>query len=173
MPVSDQGVQSDRYQLIPRTLTFITRNDRVLLIKGSPKKRIWANLYNGLGGHVEQNEDLLKSARRELFEECGLLVNDLWLAGVITIDTGKTPGIVVFVFRGDVSSEYPRDDPKIINSAEGELEWVQTDRLDALPLVEDLLVILPKALSVPPQATPFIARYSYDHQGKLNIEFPT
>jgi 8-oxo-dGTP diphosphatase len=171
MPASDQGVQLHRYQLIPRTLIFLTHRDQVLLIKGSPQKPIWANLYNGLGGHVEQQEDITSSAQRELFEECGLIVKELWLAGLITIDTGKNPGIIVFVFRADLSSEHPLEPPVLHTSPEGELEWMQTDQLNSLPLVEDLPIILPKALAVEPQSTPFIARYSYDFQGKLNIEF--
>jgi 8-oxo-dGTP diphosphatase len=173
MPVSNQGVQVNRYQLIPRTLIFLTKEDQVLLIKGSPEKRIWPNLYNGLGGHVEQNESIIDSARRELFEECGLIIEDLWLVGVITIDTGKSPGIVVFVFRGDLSPENQYDDPIGYTSPEGELEWVRRDQLSNLPLVEDLPIILPKALSIAPRESPFIVKFSYDLQGKLNIEFST
>jgi 8-oxo-dGTP diphosphatase len=43
MPKSDQGVQTKRYQIIPRVLIFIFDGDRVLLIKGAPNKRLWAN----------------------------------------------------------------------------------------------------------------------------------
>ena len=173
MPASDQVVQVNRYQVIPRTLIFLTKGDQVLLIKGSPEKPIWSNLYNGLGGHVEQNENISNSAGRELYEECGLTVKDLWLAGVITVDTGNNPGIAIFVFRGDINLEDQRDNSIVNTSPEGELEWVRTDQLNNLPLVEDLPIILPKALSVAPQESPFIARYSYDLQGKLNIEFTT
>ena len=66
MPSSDQGVTHDRYTLIPRTLIFLTRGERVLLLKGAPHKRLWANRYNGVGGHIERGEDVLTSARREL-----------------------------------------------------------------------------------------------------------
>jgi len=56
MPKSEQGVTFDRYAIIPRTLIFITREGpsglEVLLIKGAPTKRLWANRYNGVGGHV-------------------------------------------------------------------------------------------------------------------------
>jgi len=72
MPVTDQGLNQDRYMLIPRTLIFLTRGDKILLIKGAANKRLWANLYNGIGGHIEPGEDILSAARRELKEETNL-----------------------------------------------------------------------------------------------------
>jgi 8-oxo-dGTP diphosphatase len=58
--------------VIPRSLIFVTRPGKVLLIKGHPRKRLWANRYNGIGGHIEYGEDLVKAAERELLEESGL-----------------------------------------------------------------------------------------------------
>src|SRR5512139_3317745 len=101
MPVSDQGVDPTRYTLIPRTLIFLTRGDRVLLLKGAANKRRWAGLYNGIGGHLERGEDVLGSARRELAEETGLDCPGLWLCGTVIVDTGESPGISVFVLHGE------------------------------------------------------------------------
>ena len=49
MPANDQGVNLERYMLVPRTLIFLTRGDQVLLLKGAADKRLWAGLYN-VGG---------------------------------------------------------------------------------------------------------------------------
>ena len=65
MPRADQGVAASRgrYQVVPRTLCFVTHEDAVLLLKGAPTKRIWPGRYNGLGGHVEPDEDVLAAAQ--------------------------------------------------------------------------------------------------------------
>ena len=96
MPQTNQGVVGDRYSVIPRTLIFITRDDAVLLLKGSPTKRLWPGLYNGVGGHIEKGEGVLSAARRELKEETGLDVKQLWLCGTVTVDLAGNTGILFF-----------------------------------------------------------------------------
>ena len=51
----EQGVpdSAKRYKTIPRTLCFVCNGDDVLLLKGAPDKRLWANRLNGVGSHVE------------------------------------------------------------------------------------------------------------------------
>ena len=87
--------------LIPRTLTFIFHEEKVLLIKGAPHKRLWANKYNGVGGHIERGEDVFSSARREVREETGLDLPSLALCGTVIVDTGENVGIGIFIFRGE------------------------------------------------------------------------
>ena len=67
----DQGVavSHHRHQVIPRTLCFITHGEEVLLLLGGAKKRLWAGHYNGLGGHVEPDEDIYTSDHREVNEK--------------------------------------------------------------------------------------------------------
>lgn len=165
MPASDQGVSPDRYHLIPRTLIFITRAGKVLLLKGSPNKRLWAGLYNGIGGHIEQGEDALSAARRELCEETGLSGESLWLCGTLLVDSGQRTGIGIYVYRGEISSAKP------VPSSEGTLEWVDIDCLSDLPLVEDLPALLPRVLSTQPGMPPFSARSFYDSEERLQVIF--
>ena len=63
-----------RYQVIPRTLCFVFNDNDVLLIKRSPHKRLFPNKINGLGGHVECDEDVETAVSREIVEETNISV---------------------------------------------------------------------------------------------------
>ena len=170
MGKTDQGVETSgkRYTVIPRVLVFVFDGRDVLLLKGAPTKRLWANRYNGLGGHVEAGEDVYSAARREVLEEAGLTVHDLRLRGVVNVDTGPLAegqriGIVFFVFSAQCETRETRA------SEEGTLEWVPLDRLGAYDLVEDVPLLLERVQAG--DAQPFFARYWYDETDRLQIAF--
>ncbi len=165
MPASDQKVTKDRYTLIPRTLIFLTCGSDILLLKGAPRKRLWAGLYNGIGGHVDRGEDVLSAARREFHEETGMYPPELRLTGVITIDAGQEIGVGIYVFTG----QCPQG--ALIPSSEGELEWVPISEIGRYPLVEDLDVLIPRLLSMQAGDPPLSGHYAYDEEGKMIITF--
>ncbi len=166
MGAKDQGATetAGRWLTIPRTLCFITHGDDVLLLKRSPHKRIFPNRYNGVGGHIERDEDPLTAALREMQEETGLDVYDVRLRGVIHVDAGDARvGILVFVFTAQAASRAFTD------SEEGTLEWVPRERVGDLPLVDDLPMLLPLALEAPKDAPPFFAHTSYDEEDRIRF----
>lgn len=161
----DQGTAAARYSVILRVNVFLRHGREVLLLKGAPDKRLWAGRYNGLGGHVERDEDPLAAARREVHEEAGLKVETLRLGGIIHVCLSDGPGVLMFLFTGEAPTREVRP------SAEGTLEWVDPARIADLPVVEDLPVLLPRLLDAPAGAPPFFARSYYDAAGRLRVEF--
>jgi len=150
--------------LIPRTLIFVTRGESVLLLKGAPDKRLWANRYNGVGGHVERGESILAAARRELLEETGLRA-DLRLRGTLLVDADDAIGIGLYIFQG----ENPKGELRA--SREGTLEWIPFDALTSYPLVEDVAEILNRLLAMRRDDPPFSARSFYDETDTLRVCF--
>jgi 8-oxo-dGTP diphosphatase len=157
---------SDRYIIYPRTLIFLLNGDDVLLIRRSPDARLFPDMYNGVGGHVERGEDILSSAQREVREETGLDVSDLSLRCLLNVDEGADrPGVLVFVFVGHTER---RD---VTASGEGTLHWVRLAHIDKLNLLPDLPPLLTHILALPAAATPIFARSTITPDGAWEIEF--
>ncbi|MCB9122519.1 MAG: NUDIX domain-containing protein [Caldilineaceae bacterium] len=172
MNATEQATRAPgRHLVVPRVLIFLTRTtgagvQEVLLLKGAPGKRLWANKYNGLGGHVEATEDVYTAARREVKEEAGLDVAALMLRGVVTIDTGfdehgRRPGVLMFVFTGEAPAQ------PALPAREGTPEWVPVAALAEYPLVDDLYALLPRTLN----GAFFYGHYSPQADGTLHYSF--
>lgn len=122
------------YTPIVGTLGYVLRGDEVLLIHRNARKNDQhLGKYNGLGGKLEANEDVVAGFRRELFEESGLIAEKLQLRGTVS-----WPGFGIrgenwlgFIFRVDEFS----GELKSVNP-EGELDWYPISQLSQLPMWE-------------------------------------
>lgn len=167
MNASEQGANAvdGRWIVIPRTLCFITNGDDVLLMKRAPHKRIFPNRYNGVGGHIERNEDPLTSARREILEETGLNVRELELRAVYNIDANEESGILLFVFVARSNSR------EVIANSEGTLHWIPISKVFQFDLVEDLPIILPRVLDTSTSDFPLFLHVGYDADDCIQMRF--
>lgn len=168
MGAVDQGANATqgRWLTIPRTLCFVRNGDAILLMKRAPHKRIFPNRYNGLGGHIERDEDPYTGAEREIMEESGLVVTDLQLRSIHNIDVGDETGIILFVFTANCAT---RD--ITVESPEGTLEWVPINQLENYDLVEDLPIILPRILAMTEDHAPLYAHISYSDSDQIQIRY--
>lgn len=168
MGANDQGADAteNRWLTIPRTLCFVFNGNDVLLMQRAPHKRVFPNKYNGLGGHIERDEDLFTAARREIIEESGLRVHSVRLRGIHNIDAGENMGIMLFVFTARSASRNFEN-----SSEEGMLHWVALDKLNEVDLVEDLPLILPRIQAMTHDAAPYSAHVSYNEQDEIVMRF--
>ena len=166
MSADSQGVSNLRYALTPRVLIFPVKDTgQILLLEGALDKKIWAGLWNGVGGHVEQGETILGAAKRELYEESGLSANKLIFCGQVVVDTGQNRGIIFFVFKAK------RLTGDLVASAEGKLSWFSLQNALKLKLVEDLYTLLPLVMRQRASGRPFWGFYRYDEKGQLVMSF--
>jgi 8-oxo-dGTP diphosphatase len=163
MGKEDQHVEKASYVVVPRVLVFLFKEDELLLIKGSSKKRIWANLYNAIGGHVEQGESVLETAKRELVEETGLKNHKLTLCGTVMVDVENNIGVCIYVFYGEYEGG------EITKSLEGNIEWKKIKDLKSIPVVEDLQVLVKEIIKRKNRMVPFFAKSFYDTDNDLKI----
>lgn len=139
------------YTPIVATLGYVLSPDgqRVLMIhRNARKDDQHLGKYNGLGGKMEPGEDIAACMRREIREEAGIECTQMSLRGTLNWPGFGKNGedwlgfiFVVTRFTGEPLTE----------NAEGTLEWVSVDALDALPMWEGDRHFLPLVFDADPR----------------------
>ena len=94
------------------------------------------------GGHVEEHEPVVDSVIREMKEETGLTIRNPKLCGIKEWINEDGSRYVVFLFRADdFSGELTADCP------EGELAWIEEEKMMDLPMWEGDRLFLPDVLA--------------------------
>lgn len=158
------NIIKSRYKLVPRTLVFVEKDQQILLIKKKKESSFGFEKFNGIGGHIEKGEEPFESAKREILEETGLILDHLELVAIIFIEIGIDPGILLFVFKG----KYPGG--KLFESNEGKLIWLEKESVKVTDnIVKDLPFLLDISNYHKPGTRPVIAKYLYEEKQELRI----
>lgn len=81
------------------TLVFLKRENALLL--GYKTRGIGKGLWNGFGGKLEENESMKNCAKREMEEECNLIVKDLKPIGIVRYEVEDTnTSNIIHIFTG-------------------------------------------------------------------------
>ena len=108
-------------------LCLIQDGKRILL--QNRIKEDWKG-YTFPGGHVEPGESFVDAVKREMKEETGLDIINPQIVGIkqFPIENGR---YIVLLFK---ATEFSGE---VVSSEEGEMEWVDTNKLSEVNVVED------------------------------------
>ena len=126
------------------TLIYLEQDGKYLMLHrtkkaGDMNKDKWI----GVGGKFEEQESPEDCARREILEETGLTVHRLSYRGIVT-----------FVLNEDITEYmhlFTSDDfeGELIECDEGDLEWVEKEKVPELPIWEGDKIFLNELVTNP------------------------
>lgn len=119
--------------------------NKVLVLKRSPSRRLFPNLWECGGGQVNSGENFEEAVIRQLREEAGIAVRPIEVVGTYEIpimgDQRKIPG-VYFACRleGFVCGKEPK-----ISSEHTEWQWQEINKLENLEFIPGIKENIRKA----------------------------
>jgi len=143
---------SKYFQPIIGTLGFVMSPDQqqtLLVHRINRSHDAHLGKYNGLGGKMLPDEDVVTCMKREIMEEAGIVCLDMQLRGTINW-TGFGPNgedWLGFIFRIDRFSGVPHP-----ANEEGPLTWQPVSGLAKLPMWEGDRYFLPMVFDQDPRA---------------------
>ena len=117
--------------MLNTTLCYIEKDDSYLMIHKTKKNDMNYDKWLGLGGKFSDCESPFDCARREIFEESGLVVEKLNYRGIITFASDEYGTEYMHLFTADEYSGNLKTE-----CDEGVLEWVKKKDIYNLPIWE-------------------------------------
>ncbi len=119
------------------TLCYIKHNNKILMLyrnkkPSDPNEGKWI----GIGGKMEENESPEECMQREVREETSLVITDWKYRGIVTFVSDVWEGEYMHLFTAN------SDTMDIGSCSEGELSWIDEDKLSTLNLWEGDRVFL-------------------------------
>ena len=113
-------------------------NSTLMLHRVKRENDYHQGIWNGLGGKFESGESPEECAIREIKEESGLNVKSVTMKGFITFPMfdGKEDWYVFLFVTDDFEGE-------LIDSNEGDLAWIQNEKLMEINLWEGDKIFIP------------------------------
>ena len=122
--------------------SFLTHNDKILILKRSEKVKTMKGLWSGISGIIENNEIPVERAKIEIFEEVG--INQKYITLIKTnkelcVESPQYKNhqwiIFPFFFKTD------KNDIKL-NWENSEFRWINVDQLKQFNTVPNLEKVL-------------------------------
>ncbi len=140
------------YTPILATLGYVLSPDRrrVLMIHRNARPQDQhLGKYNGLGGKLEPDENVVEGMRREIREEAGIDCGAMQLRGTVSWPGFGRDGEDWFGFLFVITAF---SGTPFLSNPEGTLEWIDVDAILELPLWEGDRHFLPLVFDADPRA---------------------
>lgn len=125
--------------MILSTVCYIERDNKYLMLHRTKKENdINKDKWIGVGGKFEKDESPEECVLREVIEETGLRLLDIKLRCIVTYVSNTFDTEYMYVFTSD------KFDGEISNCSEGDLEWIDKDKILNLNIWEGDKIFLEK-----------------------------
>lgn len=136
------------------TLCYIEKDGKYLMLHRTKKENdLNKDKWIGVGGKFEDKESPEECVIREVKEETGLTLNSCKLRCIVTFVSNKWETEYMYVFT---SNNFTGE---LTECSEGELEWVDKEKVRDLPTWEGDKIFLDRVLEDAPF---FTAKLEYD-----------
>jgi 8-oxo-dGTP pyrophosphatase MutT (NUDIX family) len=122
--------------------SFIRDNDKLLILKRSNKVKSMKGLWAGISGIIENNELPLKRAKIEIFEEAGIIEEDITLiksAEEMRINSPQYENHEWEIFPFLFESKNPTIK---LNWENSDFKWIKVEELENYETVPSLQKVL-------------------------------